>query len=85
MDKDVGDAFGAAPTYHDYKCCLDQHPGWAATDKLQQACADKDTQYCKDIKTDDNACRTADLTKTAYYSVGYKTTDCNNYADDCQM
>ena len=84
MDETVGDVFNAAPIHHNYKCCLDKHPGWTVTGKLQQACADVNTQYCKDIKADDDACRTADVKKTAYYSVGYKTTTCNNYADDCR-
>lgn len=84
MNEALGDVQDPAPIYHNYRCCLDKLPGWQTAGKEQNTCADVASQTCTDIKADDIACRTGDVKTTAYFSVGYKTTDCNNYADDCR-
>ena len=85
MDEATGDAKTLKIDRHQYKCCIDKHPGWTTTGKLQQSCAAVATDACKAIKADDAVCQAADKTKKSFFTEGYTYTACNDkYSDDCR-
>ena len=86
MDEATGDVKTVTLTKHQYRCCVNKHRGWTTTGKLQQACADVNTQLCKDIKADDAKCQAASEASNTFFPHGYKyTATCDNqYSDDCR-